>query len=230
MWESLNASGYWQGELWNRRKSGETYAEWLTISAILDTKKQVKNYIAVFADITSSKLAHDEFEFLAHHDPLTKLPNRLLFNARLSHSLSRTKRTSDLVAVLMVDLDGFKFINDHYGHQAGDRVLEVVAERLIANTRSEDTVARLGGDEFVVVLEDIAEQSEAMEVANKLIASISQPITLMETAVTVTASVGIALSFNAGDNPKMLVAGADDALYQAKNAGKNTAICARTQS
>jgi diguanylate cyclase (GGDEF)-like protein/PAS domain S-box-containing protein len=230
MWESLNANGHWQGELWNRRKSGETYAEWLTISAILDAKSQVKNYIAVFADITSSKLAHDQFEFLAHHDPLTKLPNRLLFNARLSHSLSRTKRTGDLVAVLMVDLDGFKLINDHYGHQAGDRVLEVVAERLIAHTRGEDTVARLGGDEFVVVLEDITEQSEAMEVANKLIASISQPIMLMESTVSVTASVGIALSFNAGDNPKILVADADDALYQAKSAGKNTAICAQPQS
>ncbi|MDP3744140.1 MAG: diguanylate cyclase [Methylotenera sp.] len=230
MWESLNASGYWQGELWNRRKSGETYAEWLTISAILDAKKQVKNYIAVFADITSSKLAHDEFEFLAHHDPLTKLPNRLLFNARLSHSLSRTKRTGDLVAVLMIDLDGFKLINDHYGHQAGDRVLEVVAERLIANTRGEDTVSRLGGDEFVVVLEDIAEQFGAMDVAYKLIESISQPIMLLESTVSVTASIGIALSSIAGDNPKILVASADDALYQAKSAGKNTAICAQTQS
>lgn len=230
MWESLNASGYWQGELWNRRKSGETYAEWLTISAILDAKKQVKNYIAVFADITSSKLAHDEFEFLAHHDPLTKLPNRLLFNARLSHSLSRTKRTGDLVAVLMIDLDGFKLINDHYGHQAGDRVLEVVAERLIANTRGEDTVSRLGGDEFVVVLEDIAEQLGAMDVAYKLIESISQPIMLLESTVSVTASIGIALSSIAGDNPKILVASADDALYQAKSAGKNTAICAQTQS
>ncbi len=230
MWDSLNASGYWQGELWNRRKSGETYAEWLTISAILDAKKQVKNYIAVFADITSSKLAHDEFEFLAHHDPLTKLPNRLLFNARLSHSLSRTKRTGDLVAVLMIDLDGFKLINDHYGHQAGDRVLEVVAERLMAHTRGEDTVARLGGDEFVVVLEDMSDYQGAMDVANKLIASISQPILLIESTVSVTASVGIALSFNAGDNPKILVASADDALYQAKSAGKNTAICAQLQS
>jgi diguanylate cyclase (GGDEF)-like protein/PAS domain S-box-containing protein len=227
MWESLNASGYWQGELWNRRKSGETYAEWLTISAILDVNKQVKSYIAVFADITSSKIAHDEFEFLAHHDPLTKLPNRLLFNARLSHSLSRNKRTGDLVAVLMIDLDGFKLINDHYGHQAGDRVLEVVAERLIANIRGEDTVARLGGDEFVVVLEDIVEQAGAMDVAYKLIESISQPIMLQEGTVSVTASIGIALSSTAGEHPKILVASADDALYQAKNSGKNTAICAQ---
>lgn len=226
LWESLQSSGYWQGELWNRRKNGETYAEWLTISVILDADNKVKNYIAVFADITSSKIAHDEFEFLAHHDPLTKLPNRLLFNARLTHSLSRIKRTGDNVAVLMIDLDGFKFINDEFGHQAGDRVLEVVAERLVANTRSEDTVARLGGDEFVVVLEDIIGITGATDIAHKLIQEISQPILMDQNIMTVTASVGIALSSMIGDNSKVLISSADDALYQAKNAGKNKFICA----
>lgn len=227
LWESLQSSGYWQGELWNRRKSGETYAEWLTISVILDADGKVKNYIAVFADITSSKIAHDEFEFLAHHDPLTKLPNRLLFNARLTHSLSRIKRTGDNVAVLMIDLDGFKLINDEFGHQAGDRVLEVIAERLIANTRSEDTVSRLGGDEFVVVLEDIMEISGATDIAHKLIQEISQPIMMDKNIMTVTASVGIALSSMIGDNSKVLISSADDALYQAKSAGKNKFICAQ---
>jgi diguanylate cyclase (GGDEF)-like protein/PAS domain S-box-containing protein len=226
LWESLQSSGYWQGELWNRRKSGETYAEWLTISVILDANDKVKNYIAVFADITSSKIAHDEFEFLAHHDPLTKLPNRLLFNARLTHSLSRIKRTGDNVAILMIDLDGFKFINDEFGHQAGDRVLEVVAERLIVNTRSEDTVARLGGDEFVVVLEDIMEITGATDIALKLIQEISQPIMMDKNIMTVTASVGIALSSMIGDNSKVLMSSADSALYQAKNAGKNKFVCA----
>ncbi|MDO9281923.1 MAG: diguanylate cyclase [Methylotenera sp.] len=226
LWESLQSSGYWQGELWNRRKNGEAYAEWLTISVILDTKNKVKNYIAVFADITSSKIAHDEFEFLAHHDPLTKLPNRLLFNARLTHSLSRIKRTGDNLAVLMIDLDGFKLINDEFGHQAGDRVLEVVAERLMANTRSEDTVARLGGDEFVVVLEDIMEVTGATDIAHKLIQEISQPIILDKNIVSVTASVGIALSSIIGDNSKALISSADVALYQAKSDGKNKFICA----
>jgi len=226
LWESLQSSGYWQGELWNRRKNGEAYAEWLTISVILGASNKVKNYIAVFADITSSKIAHDEFEFLAHHDPLTKLPNRLLFNARLTHSLSRIKRTGDNLAVLMIDLDGFKFINDEFGHQAGDRVLEVVAERLIANTRSEDTVARLGGDEFVVVLEDIMEVTGATDIAHKLIQAISQPIILDKNIMTVTASVGIALSSIIGDNSKALISNADGALYQAKSDGKNKFICA----
>jgi diguanylate cyclase (GGDEF)-like protein/PAS domain S-box-containing protein len=226
LWESLQSSGYWQGELWNRRKNGEAYAEWLTISVILDTKNKVKNYIAVFADITSSKIAHDEFEFLAHHDPLTKLPNRLLFNARLTHSLSRIKRTGDNLAVLMIDLDGFKLINDEFGHQAGDRVLEVVAERLMANTRSEDTVARLGGDEFVVVLEDIMEVTGATDIAHKLIQEISQPIILDKNIMSVTASVGIALSSIIGDNSKALISSADVALYQAKSDGKNKFICA----
>lgn len=226
LWESLQSSGYWQGELWNRRKNGEAYAEWLTISVILDADGKVKNYIAVFADITSSKIAHDEFEFLAHHDPLTKLPNRLLFNARLTHSLSRIKRTGDNVAVLMIDLDGFKLINDQFGHQAGDRVLEVVAERLMTHTRSEDTVARLGGDEFVVVLEDMMEITGATDIAHKLIQEISQPIMLDESIMTVTASVGIALSSIIGDNAKALISSADSALYQAKNDGKNKFICA----
>lgn len=226
LWESLQSSGYWQGELWNRRKNGEAYAEWLTISVILDADDKVKNYIAVFADITSSKIAHDEFEFLAHHDPLTKLPNRLLFNARLTHSLSRIKRTGDNVAVLMIDLDGFKLINDQFGHQAGDRVLEVVAERLVAITRREDTVARLGGDEFVVVLENVIAINGAMDIARKLIQEISQPIMLDTNIMMVTASVGLALSSIIGNKPKALVSSADDALYKAKNAGKNTVICA----
>ena len=226
LWDSLRSSGYWQGELWNRRKNGETYAEWLTISVIMDADEKVKNYIAVFADITSSKIAHDEFEFLAHHDPLTKLPNRLLFNARLTHSLSRIKRTGDNVAVLMIDLDGFKLINDEFGHQAGDRVLEVVAERLMTHTRIEDTVARLGGDEFVVVLEDVMEITGATDIAHKLIQEISLPIMIDKNIMTVTASVGIALSSNIGDNAKALISSADSALYQAKKDGKNKFICA----
>ncbi len=222
MWTSLHTTGYWQGELWNRRKDGEIYAEWLTISVIKDSDEKVKNYIAVFADITSSKVQHDEFEFLAYHDPLTRLPNRLLFNARLSHSLARVQRTGGLVAVLMIDLDGFKQVNDVYGHLAGDRLLEVIAERLTAHTRSEDTVARLGGDEFVIALEDIVDVAGAKEIAQKLLQSISQPVTIDKRSVSVTASVGMAFSSRAGKDPKGLLSAADDALYQAKNAGKNT--------
>lgn len=226
LWDSLKSGGHWQGELWNRRKNGEPYAEWLTISVILDSNKKVKNYIAVFADITSSKIAHDEFEFLAHHDPLTKLPNRLLLNARLSHSLSRIQRTGDNLAVLMIDLDGFKLINDEFGHRAGDHVLEVTAERLVANTRNQDTIARLGGDEFVVVLEDISEITCVKDIAKKLIQEVSQPIFLDNKVMEVTASIGIAISTSAGYNSKQLISSADSALYKAKSAGKNTYICA----
>jgi len=226
LWDSLKSGGHWQGELWNRRKNGEPYAEWLTISVILDSNKNIKNYIAVFADITSSKIAHDEFEFLAHHDPLTKLPNRLLLNARLSHSLSRIQRTGDNLAILMIDLDGFKLINDEFGHRAGDHVLEVTAERLVANTRNQDTVARLGGDEFLVVLEDISEITGVKEIAKKLIQEVSQPIFLDNKVMEVTASVGIAISTSAGYNSKQLISSADSALYKAKSAGKNTFICA----
>jgi diguanylate cyclase (GGDEF)-like protein/PAS domain S-box-containing protein len=222
MWGTLSTYGYWQGEIWNRRKSGETYAEWLTISAIKDGDGTLKNYIAVFADITSSKKVHDEFEFLAHHDSLTKLPNRLLFNARLEHSLSRVLRTGSLLAVLMVDLDGFKFINDTLGHQIGDYVLEAVAGRLAASIRNEDTIARLGGDEFVVLLEDLVTEEDALEIAGKLITEISQPIALEHGETSLTASIGIAFSSREDKNPRAILSNADAAMYAAKNAGKNT--------
>lgn len=222
MWQALSSTGYWQGEVWNRHKSGKAYAEWLTISVIRDNAGEPKNYIAVFADITSSKKVHDEFEYLAHHDPLTKLPNRLLFNARLSHSLARAVRSGGLVAVMMIDLDGFKLINDQLGHHSGDQLLEIVADRLSAHTRNEDTVARLGGDEFVVVLEDLDSKDIATGIARKLIQEISRPIALDGREVAVTASVGIAFSSEAETNPKTLLTAADAALYEAKKAGKNT--------
>jgi len=222
MWNALQSHGYWQGEIWNRRKNGEAYAEWLTISAINDAAGKAKNYLAVFADITSAKRVHDEYEFLAHHDPLTRLPNRLLFNARLSHSLSRSIRARYPVAVLMIDLDGFKLINDQYGHEAGDRVLETIASRLASRIRGEDTVARLGGDEFAVVLEDLDSEEIAIEIAYKLIEEVSKPIELDQMAVHVTASVGIAYSSSTEKDSGALLRNADNALYMAKSAGKNT--------
>jgi len=222
LWKTLLGTGYWQGEVWNRRKSGEAYAEWLTVNVIKDAAGQPLNYIAVFADITSAKRVHDEFEFLAHHDPLTRLPNRLLFNARLAHSLSRSIRAHSPIAVLMVDLDGFKLINDRYGHAAGDQVLEIVGQRLTAHIRSEDTVARLGGDEFSIVLEDLETEVIACDIAHKLIEVIATPIDLNGAEVSVTASIGIAFSTPSEKSPGSLLRSADDALYRAKDAGKNT--------
>ena len=222
MWNAILGNGYWQGEIWNRRKNGEAYAEWLTISVINDTAGKPKNYIAVFADITSTKRVHDEFEFLAHHDPLTKLPNRLLLNARLAHSLSRAIRARSPIAVLMLDLDGFKLINDQYGHEAGDRVLETVATRLASRVRGEDTVSRLGGDEFAIVLEDLEAEEVAISIAHKLIDALSTPMAVADTMVTVTVSIGIAFSSPSEKNPGNLLKNADEALYIAKNAGKNT--------
>ncbi len=222
MWGSLLQEGYWQGEIWNRRKNGETYAEWLTINAMPGANGKPNNFIAVFADITSAKRVHDEFEYLAHHDPLTGLANRLLFKARLTHSVSRAARNGLPVAVLMIDLDGFKQINDCYGHQVGDQVLEVVATRLKASTREEDTVARLGGDEFVILLEDLDDLQLAEQVGDKLINIVSQPIQLDGVELSLTASVGIAFSEPGTRSPEIVMSRADQALYNAKNAGKNT--------
>lgn len=230
MWKTLLNTGCWQGEVWNRRKNGEAYAEWLTINVIKDAAGNPHNYIAVFADITSAKRVHDEFEFLAHHDPLTRLPNRLLFNARLTHSLSRSIRARTPIAVLMVDLDGFKLINDLYGHAAGDQVLEVVGSRLATHIRGEDTVARLGGDEFAIVLEDLETDGIATDIAHKLIQAIASPIDLNRATVSVTGSIGIAFSTPSANGPAELLRSADEALYLAKNAGKNTCrIFARSQ-
>lgn len=222
LWETLLNEGYWQGEIWNRRKSGEAYAEWLTISVVSDEDGKLKNYLAVFADITSAKRVHDEYEFLAHHDALTSLPNRLLLNARLAHSLARSIRTHIPIAVLMLDLDGFKLINDRYGHEAGDQVLEIVASRLATLICGDNTVARLGGDEFAIVLEDLDAPQTAIDIANKLILELSEPLELGGHEIRITVSIGIAISSAQDRTSGILLKHADQALYLAKSAGKNT--------
>lgn len=205
-------------------------ARQISFSSELIDLDGVTHILAYMQDITERKETEARIEFLAHHDPLTRLPNRLLFNARLTHSLSRSIRARTPIAVLMVDLDGFKLINDQYGHAAGDQVLEIVGSRLATHIRGEDTVARLGGDEFAIVLEDLESEDIATEIARKLIQAISPPIELMGAMVSVTASIGIAFSTPSENSPGKLLRSADEALYLAKNAGKNTCrIFARSQ-
>ncbi|MBT0961463.1 two-component system response regulator [Denitromonas iodatirespirans] len=220
MWHSLHESGQWRGEVWNRRKNGEIYPEWLTLSTVRASDGTPVFYAGVFSDITSVKQSAQQLEHLAHHDPLTDLPNRMLLNARLNHAIEHATRSGTALAVLFVDLDRFKNINDVYGHPFGDQLLRQVAERLRACVRLDDTVARLGGDEFVVLLEDVKEPYGAVLVAEKIQLSLNQPFAIEMREQFVTASIGISLFPRDGQEAADLIRNADAAMYQVKEAGR----------
>ncbi|MCC7221292.1 MAG: EAL domain-containing protein [Candidatus Contendobacter sp.] len=227
MWASIQTTGHWQGELWNRRKNGEFYPQWLTISAVENGQGVVTHYVGVFSDISSIKQSQERLDFLAHHDPLTGLPNRLLFCARLEHSIQRLRRVRDghheplMLAVLFVDLDHFKKVNDTLGHTAGDELLQWVARQLTALVRTEDTVARLGGDEFTLLIEAVIGPDNAATVARKLLDLFEQPRYIGGHEFFVTASVGISLYPGDGANADTLIKHADAAMYQAKAQNRN---------
>lgn len=221
MWTSIRATGHWQGELWNRRKNGEVYPEWLTISAVEDEQGRVTHYVSVFSDISPLKQSQEKLNFLAHHDLLTGLPNRLLFNIRLEHSIERARRYRKLLAVLFFDLDHFKNVNDTLGHAAGDELLRWMAQHLTALTRAEDTVARMGGDEFTMLIEAVEEPNDAATVAGKLLDLFNQPLQLRQHEFFISVSIGISLYPNDGANADALIKNADAAMYQAKAQGRN---------
>ncbi len=222
MWSSIDATDHWQGEIWNRRKHGDIYPELLSISTVRSGDGTVSHYVGVFADITKLKASDKELEFLAHHDPLTKLPNRMLFLSRLQHPIEKARRQSAQMAVLMLDLDRFKDVNDSFGHLAGDDLLQMVAKQLTARLRGSDTVCRLGGDEFVILLEDIGHPEAAAHVATQIIKTLSQTWRLTGgNEVRIGVSVGISLFPEHGTSPDELIQHADTALYQAKNEGRN---------
>jgi diguanylate cyclase (GGDEF)-like protein/PAS domain S-box-containing protein len=222
MWATILATGHWQGEIWNRRKTGEVYPELLSISAVKNEDGNITHYVAVFADISKLKASEMELEFLAHHDPLTQLPNRMLLISRLEHGLEKALRDSKLLAVLMLDLDRFKDVNDSFGHLAGDELLQQVAERLSLRLRGTDTVCRLGGDEFTVLLEEINHPEAAARIATEIISALSEPWQLSNGIdVRIGVSVGISLYPDHGTTPEALMQHADTALYQAKNEGRN---------
>ncbi len=221
MWETLATTGRWRGELWNRRKNGEVYPTWLNINAVRDDHGTVTHYVGVFSDITAMKESENRLDHLAHHDTLTGLPNRLLLNGRLEQAFARAHRNQTMVAVLLLDLDHFKVINDTLGHPVGDLLLKEAAARLGHCTREDDTVARLGGDEFTVLLEDQAGTRGAGVIAQKIIAAIEERFILNGHEVFVTASIGIAIYPADGSDATTLLKNADSALYRAKEQGRN---------
>jgi len=222
MWANIATTDHWQGEIWNRRKSGEVYPELLSISTVRDGKGEISHYVGVFADISKLKASEMELEFLAHHDPLTKLPNRMLFLSRLQHNIEKARRQANNMAVLMLDLDRFKDVNDSFGHLAGDDLLQMVAERLTTRLRTSDTICRLGGDEFVVLLEEVSQPETVAHVATQIINALNQTWQLPSGhEVRIGVSVGIAMFPEHGASPDELIQQADTALYQAKNEGRN---------
>ncbi|MCK9394387.1 MAG: PAS domain S-box protein [Methylobacter sp.] len=221
MWESILRAGAWQGEIWDRRKNGEVYPKWLSITAVKGNDGVVSHYVGIHTDITERKTAEEQIKQLAFYDPLTRLPNRRLLQERLKHGINMERREGKQLALLMLDLDRFKSINDSLGHLAGDELLQQVAARITARLRDVDMVARLGGDEFIVLLEDIAQPEDAARVAKEIVADLTKPFSLPHSDnVQIGVSIGISLYPQHGDSPEILMDHADAALYQAKDAGR----------
>lgn len=218
---ALSEMDFWQGELWGRKRTGEMVALWMTINRVQDADQASSHYVSVFSDITHRKLAEEQTHFMAYHDMLTGLANRTMFTDRLDCATTRAKRNLKKVALLLVDLDHFKEVNDTLGHPAGDCLLQVVAQRFSGCVREEDTVARLGGDEFAIILEGITHPDIATDIAEKIIEAVKEPVVVEGHLAQVTASVGIALYPDHADTPEMLIHRADRLMYDAKRAGRD---------
>ncbi|GAB1391854.1 hypothetical protein MASR1M60_00170 [Rhodocyclaceae bacterium] len=222
MWKSIHESGNWRGEIWNRNKYGEIYPELLSISAVHDEGTgQLTNYVAVFADIGRLKAQERQLTQMAYYDALTDLPNRTLLADRLVQGIAQSRRNETLMAICYLDLDGFKPINDTWGHEFGDKVLIEIANRLKEALRGGDTVARLGGDEFVLLLLGLASQDECIVAVERLLTEIARPLACLPEASAVSASIGVTLFPLDDDIPDTLMRHADQAMYRAKQSGKN---------
>lgn len=220
VFESLKNTGQWHGEIWNRRKSGEVYPQWQTIRSICDAKGQVSHYVAVFSDISAIKNSQTELMRLAHHDPLTDLPNRLLFTDRTEQALASAQRHKTGCALLMIDLDHFKIINDSLGHNVGDLLLKEVGERLLSVFGKGFTVARLGGDEFAVLIENCSQVAQAAALAQQILEVMKGAFLVDQHQLFISASVGISLFPNDALNAEQLLRNADSALFKAKSSGR----------
>lgn len=220
MWEDILEIGHWNGEIWNRRKDGSIFPEWLSISAIRDSKGNITNFVSFFHDISEKKLKEKQLQFLAFHDPLTLLPNRKLFYDRANVSIRNARRLGTKVALLYMDLDNFKNINDSYGHPFGDDFLCMVKERIETICREVDTFARYGGDEFVIILNNIHNSQDVLNFSSRIISLFEKPFTIMNEDIYSSISIGISIFPDNGDDIITLEKNADMALYEAKKDGK----------
>jgi len=223
MWRALHARGQWSGEIWNRRKDGQAYVELLTINAVRGSGGRVLRYVALFTDISAQKRQQQQLEYLAHHDALTGLPNRFSLQERLRQALPTVRRDNRQLAVMFVDLDRFKIINDTLGHHVGDQLLSRVAQRLRQCVRESDIVARIGGDEFVIVLTGLMVAADAAAVTNKILRHLAEPYRVDGHVLHTTPSIGISIYPADGDSAETLMKAADTAMYHAKEQGRNNA-------
>lgn len=222
LWQGLKQSGSWSGEVWNRKKDGELFAELLTISVIYDSKNIFKGYVGVFTDITQIKEHQQKIEYLAHYDALTKLPNRFLLTDRMQQALSQAKRHQSKVAVVFMDLDGFKEVNDKFGHEAGDDLLINISQRMQKQMRDGDTLARLGGDEFVAILIDVQDQASCAITIERLLDTVKNVHIHSQKSLNVTVSAGVTIyPESQAEDPEQLLRQADHAMYHAKITGKD---------
>ena len=222
MWATIQKRGEWHGEVQNRRKNGEFYTEWLTISAVQNDQDETTNFVAVFTDITSAKQVEERLNFLANYDTLTGLPNRVLFTDRVEQSIASARGEGKQVGILFLDLDRFSLINETFGHSAGDTVLREVSQRIKLAIRPGDSASRMGGDEFAIILPDLERSDEAAKIANRLMQSLAQPFHIEQQEVYTSASIGISMFPDDGHNLEELVKNADSAMYRAMEEGRNT--------
>jgi diguanylate cyclase (GGDEF)-like protein/PAS domain S-box-containing protein len=221
MWDSIQSQGSWQGEIWNKRKCGEIYPEWLTITAVKNRENVVTHYVGTMIDITARKSIEERVHHLAHYDPLTDLPNRTLLTDRLHQALAQVRREKTKLALMFLDLDKFKPVNDLLGHDIGDLLLKAVAERLTTRIkRQTDTVSRIGGDEFVIVLSQIESNQDAALVANEVVSALTQPFLIEQHTILISCSIGIGIYPLHGSDVVSLMRVADQAMYEAKRAGR----------
>jgi diguanylate cyclase (GGDEF)-like protein/PAS domain S-box-containing protein len=222
MWREIGRRGRWHGEIWNCRKDGSIYPEWLSITALRDPQERITHYIGIFSDISRHKADQARIHFLAYYDPLTHLPNRSLLAERFDLAAALARRHGRQLALMFIDLDRFKQVNDTLGHVLGDNLLRAVARRFGACIRSSDTLARLGGDEFIVLLADLHQADEAALVARKCVDALTAPIELSSHELRITPSIGIAVYPQDGETLDDLIKSADTAMYEAKDGGRNT--------
>lgn len=219
--ESIEKNGMWRGEIWNKRKNGERYAEYLRISTVYDEKGYVENYIGIFSDITETLKRQEQLHRMANYDPLTNLPNRHLFMTLAEQILSLSKRKNTKVIISFLDLDGFKEVNDLHGHEIGDRILKDVAGRLEKQLRQSDAIARIGGDEFVIVFSDIKDMDDVKPLYDRILLALKEPFKVGEISIIIGASIGAALYPDHGEEIEVLVRHADAAMYRSKANGRN---------
>ncbi|USG63782.1 diguanylate cyclase [Brevibacillus ruminantium] len=219
MWAELTQKGNWQGEIWNRRKTGELFLEYITIRSVIDENGEVLFYSAAFIDYTEQKKYQEKITYHAYHDYLTGLPNRLLFQKRVEEQIERAKAENTRLAILFLDLDGFKYVNDTYGHEMGDRLIQAVAKRLHRHFFEHVTVSRMSGDEFNILLPNLISSAEAEEAAADIVRLLQKPFSIEGVKIQVSTSIGISVFPEDGEELKDLLARADYSMYQAKGRG-----------